>query len=95
MSVDVRNKLALAVGLGAALLSAAAAYKLYLKSSQWEKKNSKQLVKWWKPVGTVAALNIFPIKSCQGISVEEADCQTLGLTNGPLQDRLVSLYDFD
>lgn len=90
-SMDVKNKIALAVGVGAALLSAAAAYKFYMKSSQWQKKNSKQLVKGWKAVGTVAALNIFPIKSCKGIPVDEAECMTLGLANERLQDRLVNL----
>ncbi len=92
-SMDVKNKIALAVGVGAAaILTAAAAYKLYIKSSQWQKKNSKQLVKGWKAVGTVAALNIFPIKSCQGIPVDEAECMTLGLANGTLQDRFVNLH---
>lgn len=92
MNVDIKNKLALAVGVGAALISAAAAYKLYKKSSQIQGKSSKQLVKGWKPVGRVAALHIFPIKSCHGVEVDEAQAEAMGLVNGELQDRFVYLY---
>lgn len=90
MSMDVKNKVALAVG--AALLSAACAYKVYMKSSQQRQgKHSRHLVKGWKEVGKVTALHIFPIKSCQGIEVNEAQAEAMGLVNGELQDRFVHL----
>jgi hypothetical protein len=82
-----QQKVVLAVGIGAALLSAAVAYKIYMKSNQM--KYSSQLVKEWKACGVVSQLHIFPIKSCQGIPVEEAEAQKMGLVNGELQDRFV------
>lgn len=93
MNVDLKNKLVLAVGAGAAILSAAAAYKFFSNESlPIEKKNSKQLVKEWKAVGSVTALHIFPIKSCQGIQVEEAQAGAMGLAvNEDLQDRFCHL----
>jgi cytochrome bd-type quinol oxidase subunit 1 len=87
--MDQKQKVVLAVGIGAAaLLGAAAAYKLYKKSNQL--KTSKQLVKGWKACGVVSQLHIFPIKSCHGIEVEEADAQKMGLVSGELQDRFVN-----
>ncbi|KAI9561759.1 hypothetical protein GHT06_012720 [Daphnia sinensis] len=83
--MDVRQSVVLAVGVGVGLLTAAAAYKLYVRSSQM--KNSKQLVKGWKACGVVSQIHIFPIKSCQGIQVDEADAREMGLVNGELQDR--------
>lgn len=85
--MDVRQNVVLAVGVGVGLLSAAAAYKLYAKPSQM--KNSKQLVKGWKACGVVSHINMFPIKSCQGIPVDEADAREMGLVSGELQDRSV------
>ncbi|XP_007935135.1 mitochondrial amidoxime reducing component 2 [Orycteropus afer afer] len=38
-------------------------------------------------VGTVAQLWIYPIKSCKGVSVSEAECTALGLRSGHLRDR--------
>ncbi|KAM8816803.1 mitochondrial amidoxime reducing component 2 isoform 1-T1 [Rhynchonycteris naso] len=38
-------------------------------------------------VGTVAQLWIFPIKSCKGVAVSEAECTALGLRSGHLRDR--------
>ncbi|XP_042639432.1 mitochondrial amidoxime reducing component 2-like, partial [Orycteropus afer afer] len=37
-------------------------------------------------VGTVAQLWIYPIKSCKGVSVSEAECTALGLRSGHLRD---------
>jgi hypothetical protein len=85
--MDQKQKVVLAVGIGAALLSAAVAYRLYKKSNQ--KKNSSHLVKGWTACGSVSQLHIFPIKSCQGISVEEADAHQMGLVNRELQDRFI------
>jgi len=87
--MDQKQKVVLAVGIGAALVGAAVAYKLYIKSNQM--KTSKQLVKGWKACGVVSQLHIFPIKSCHGIPVEEADAQKMGLVNGELQDRFVTI----
>ncbi|XP_057376493.1 mitochondrial amidoxime-reducing component 1-like [Daphnia carinata] len=83
--MDVRQPLVLAAGVGVGLLTAAAAYKLYMTSLQM--KNSKQLVKGWKACGVVSQIHIFPIKSCQGIQVKEADACEMGLVNGELQDK--------
>ncbi|KAG3258054.1 mitochondrial amidoxime reducing component 1, transcript variant X1 [Ictidomys tridecemlineatus] len=38
-------------------------------------------------VGTVAQLWIYPIKSCKGLSVSEAECTAMGLRCGHLRDR--------
>ncbi|XP_063128699.1 mitochondrial amidoxime-reducing component 1 isoform X1 [Rattus norvegicus] len=38
-------------------------------------------------VGTVAQLWIYPIKSCKGVSVTEAECTAMGLRCGHLRDR--------
>ncbi|XP_066094103.1 mitochondrial amidoxime reducing component 2 isoform X4 [Saccopteryx bilineata] len=38
-------------------------------------------------VGTVAQLWIFPIKSCKGVAVSEAECTNMGLRSGHLRDR--------
>ncbi|KAM7050371.1 mitochondrial amidoxime reducing component 2 [Molossus nigricans] len=38
-------------------------------------------------VGTVAELCIYPVKSCKGVSVSQAECTALGLRSGHLRDR--------
>uniref|UniRef100_A0A5F4W642 Mitochondrial amidoxime reducing component 2 n=1 Tax=Callithrix jacchus TaxID=9483 RepID=A0A5F4W642_CALJA len=38
-------------------------------------------------VGTVAKLWIYPVKSCKGVAVSEAECTALGLRSGDLRDR--------
>lgn len=38
-------------------------------------------------VGAVAQLWIYPVKSCKGVAVSEAECTALGLRSGPLRDR--------
>ncbi|XP_002760539.1 mitochondrial amidoxime-reducing component 1 isoform X2 [Callithrix jacchus] len=38
-------------------------------------------------VGTVAQLWIYPVKSCKGVTVSEAECTALGLRSGNLRDR--------
>lgn len=38
-------------------------------------------------VGTVAELTIYPIKSCKGVQVNEAECTAMGLRCGDLRDR--------
>ncbi|XP_066094039.1 mitochondrial amidoxime-reducing component 1 isoform X4 [Saccopteryx bilineata] len=44
-------------------------------------------------VGTVAQLWIFPIKSCKGVAVSEAECTALGLRSGHLRDRFWLVID--
>lgn len=38
-------------------------------------------------VGTVAQLWIYPVKSCKGVAVSEAECTAFGLRQGHLRDR--------
>ncbi|KAM6218354.1 mitochondrial amidoxime reducing component 2-like [Rhynchocyon petersi] len=38
-------------------------------------------------VGTVAQLCIYPVKSCKGVTVSEAECTPMGLRSGHLRDR--------
>ena len=59
------NQQRLAVTIGVGLLSAAAAYKLYVKlrGNGVSIRKSDELVKSWKEVGRVTNLHIFPIKS--------------------------------
>lgn len=40
-----------------------------------------------KQVGTVAQLWVYPIKSCKGVAVPEAEVTALGLRVGHLRDR--------
>ncbi|XP_075436915.1 mitochondrial amidoxime-reducing component 1-like [Ascaphus truei] len=51
---------------------------------------------WWRrrgehvelrQVGTVSQLLVYPVKSCRGVSVQEAECTVLGLRSGELRDR--------
>ena len=82
---DVKSKLVIvAVSLGA-VLSLAVVYRFY--ASKKGKKSSKELVKAWKAVGRVTSIHVYPIKSCHGIQVDEAECQTLGIVHKELQDR--------
>ena len=82
---DDKQKLIFAIGAG--LISAVVAYKLYKKSSLQPRVNGKPTVQIWKAVGVVESLHIYPIKSCQGIQVKEAEAQTVGLVHGELIDR--------
>lgn len=41
----------------------------------------------YRPVGRVAALYVYPIKSFRGIQVEEGDCTALGLSCFGVTDR--------
>ncbi|KAM4809237.1 mitochondrial amidoxime-reducing component 1-like [Rhinophrynus dorsalis] len=55
-------------------------------SWMWWRKRSSHHVEL-EQVGVVSQLLIYPIKSCRGVSVQEADCTTLGLRSGELKDR--------
>ncbi|KAM4042442.1 mitochondrial amidoxime-reducing component 1-like isoform 2-T2 [Anomaloglossus baeobatrachus] len=47
------------------------------------RKKKRQL----RRVGEVSQMFLYPIKSCRGIAIEEAECRDYGLKNGPLRDR--------
>ncbi|XP_075696199.1 mitochondrial amidoxime-reducing component 1-like isoform X2 [Rhinoderma darwinii] len=65
------------------LLCAAGLGVTAIASWMWWRKKHVELRK----VGTVSQLLIYPVKSCQGISVQEAECLELGLRHGKLEDR--------
>lgn len=71
------------VWLGVAALGAAA---VTLGAVAWHRARSRR-PRRLQQVGTVAQLCIYPLKSCKGVPVNEAECTTLGLRNGHLQDR--------
>ncbi|KAM4808592.1 mitochondrial amidoxime-reducing component 1-like [Rhinophrynus dorsalis] len=73
MSLSDQRLLFCAAGLGVAVAS----------WMWWRKRYSVEL----EQVGVVSQLLIYPIKSCRGVSVQEADCTTLGLRSGELKDR--------
>lgn len=53
-------------------------------SAEWfRKKKEKQ----FERVGTLSALNLFPVKSCRGISLQSARCTVLGLQSNGVIDR--------
>ena len=67
---------------------------IYRKLIQhWKKtvvESAEKMIKFWEPVGRISGLTIYPIKSCRGVEVSEADCTLIGLTNGEhLRDRLI------
>ncbi|XP_072503893.1 mitochondrial amidoxime reducing component 2 [Notamacropus eugenii] len=81
-----------AAWLGAAVLGLAAA--AALGAAAWStgagqrkrgrrRRGQRQL----QQVGTVAQLWIYPIKSCKGVLVDEAECTEMGLRSGNLRDR--------
>nr|XP_020642274.1 mitochondrial amidoxime-reducing component 1-like isoform X2 [Pogona vitticeps] len=52
---------------------------------RWRRRRSSGLR--WKQVGRVSGLFIYPVKSCRGLAVEEAEVTRLGLRRGDLGDR--------
>ncbi|XP_003791002.1 mitochondrial amidoxime reducing component 2 [Otolemur garnettii] len=65
-----------ALGMAAAALGAVAWHRGWLR-------RRRQL----QQVGTVAKLWIYPVKSCKGVPVSEAECTAMGLRCGHLRDR--------
>ena len=55
----------------------------------WRRKQSRRRRRRRRlqQVGTVAQLWIYPVKSCKGVAVSEAECTALGLRQGYLRDR--------
>jgi len=74
----------LILGFGAVSAAALIIYNVY---KRYQRNGSLSCVRNWKPVGTVSGLNIYPIKSCHRIDVEEADCGKLGIYNEEFRDR--------
>lgn len=64
------------------------AYRLYCQ----ENKKIKIPENWTK-VGTLKAINAYPIKSCAPVMLEKAECSILGLKDGWLRDRVVMVID--
>jgi hypothetical protein len=57
-------------------------------------KRTSNVPKKWQRVGELSELMLFPVKSCAGISLQEAECTEYGIqtvTDGPLKlrDRFV------
>ncbi|XP_039739360.1 mitochondrial amidoxime-reducing component 1-like isoform X1 [Pteropus medius] len=67
---------AAALGLAAVALGAAA----------WRRARPRR-PRRLQQVGTVQQLCIYPVKSCKGVAVSEAECTALGLRSGHLRDR--------
>ncbi|XP_076797688.1 mitochondrial amidoxime-reducing component 1 isoform X2 [Arvicanthis niloticus] len=71
------------LGVAAALGLAAMA----LGTVAWRRARPRRRRRRLQQVGTVAQLWIYPIKSCKGVSVREAECTAMGLRCGHLRDR--------
>ncbi len=88
-SLSQQRKLAMTIGLG--VVTVAAGYYLYTRMQRRGgslPNSAQQCVKEWKPVGKVTNLHIFPVKSCKGIEVEEAEAMHMGLgLNEEIRDR--------
>ncbi|XP_004613115.2 mitochondrial amidoxime reducing component 2 [Sorex araneus] len=69
--------------LGVAALGVAA---VTLGAVAWRRAHSRRRRRL-QQVGTVAQLSIYPLKSCKGVRVNEAECTALGLRSGHLRDR--------
>ncbi|XP_020837887.1 mitochondrial amidoxime reducing component 2 [Phascolarctos cinereus] len=72
---------AAALGLAAAAALGAASWSTSGRRWRWRWRRRLQ------QVGTVAQIWIYPIKSCKGVPVNEAECTELGLRSGNLRDR--------
>jgi len=74
----------------AAAVASGAVVGLLANSLTGSTNNSVEPKKWVR-VGTVTNLILYPIKSCQGIYVEEASCEMIGL-KGTASDELVNSF---
>ncbi|KAM5302287.1 mitochondrial amidoxime-reducing component 1-like isoform 1-T1 [Glossophaga mutica] len=75
--------------LGAAALGLTA---VVLGTVVWRRTGSRRRRRLQR-VGTVARLWIYPVKSCKGVAVSEAECTALGLRSGNLRDRFWLVID--
>lgn len=62
-----------------AMLGAAAAWR-------W-RRGSRRRRPGLQPVGRVSALFVYPIKSCRGVAIQQAELTELGLRSGEMGDR--------
>ncbi|XP_006894606.1 PREDICTED: MOSC domain-containing protein 2, mitochondrial [Elephantulus edwardii] len=69
--------------LGVAALGLAA---VALGTLAWRRARPRRR-KQLRQVGTVSQLCIYPVKSCKGVTVSEAECTPMGLRSGHLRDR--------
>lgn len=51
-------------------------------------KNKTRIPTEWRQVGTLDKIYTYPIKSCGPVILSSATCETLGLRDGWLRDRL-------
>nr|XP_001102192.2 mitochondrial amidoxime-reducing component 1 isoform X1 [Macaca mulatta] len=70
--------------LGVAVLGLTA---VALGAVAWRRAWPTQRRRLLQQVGTVAQLWIYPVKSCKGVPVSEAECTAMGLRSGNLRDR--------
>ena len=74
-------------GLGLAALGLAAAALGAVAWSRARPRRRRRRRRRLQQVGTVSQLWIYPVKSCKGVPVSEAECTALGLRRGHLRDR--------
>uniref|UniRef100_A0A8D1NEG4 Molybdenum cofactor sulfurase middle domain-containing protein n=1 Tax=Sus scrofa TaxID=9823 RepID=A0A8D1NEG4_PIG len=74
-------------GLGLAALGLAAAALGAVAWSRARSRRRRRQRRRLQQVGTVSQLWIYPVKSCKGVPVSEAECTALGLRRGHLRDR--------
>ena len=72
------------LGIGGALFYALS---ITIDKKSWLRRYLEKRDKQWIQVGQVSDLFVYPIKSCRGIQVSEAECTELGLVNSDLKDR--------
>ncbi|XP_044530896.1 mitochondrial amidoxime reducing component 2-like [Gracilinanus agilis] len=82
-SAQPRAALLGAAALGLAAVAALGAAAWSTRGRRWRRRRHRRL----QQVGTVAQIWIYPIKSCKGVTVNEADCTEMGLRSGRLRDR--------
>ncbi|XP_068922097.1 mitochondrial amidoxime reducing component 2 [Petaurus breviceps papuanus] len=85
-SAQSRAALFGAAALGLAVAAALGAAAWSTRGRRWRRRwrrGQRRL----QQVGTVAQIWIYPIKSCKGIIVDEAECTEMGLRSGNLRDR--------
>lgn len=74
-----------ALGVAAAATIAYTANKVYSKTRNETKK--------YLEVGVLSAIYIYPVKSCRGVLLTSAECQTLGLRSDFIRDREFMIVD--
>ncbi|XP_043855456.1 mitochondrial amidoxime-reducing component 1-like isoform X2 [Dromiciops gliroides] len=73
-----------AAALGLATVAALSAAAWSIRGRRGRRRRRRRRL---QQVGTVAQLWIYPIKSCRGVPMKEAECTEMGLRSGHLRDR--------